>query len=63
MGYYERLAAIVERVAHHPDYPGKQQAVELCLEDIEGLSLGGLITAEQQGVLREVLLGTTSHAA
>ena len=29
---------------------------------IEGLSLDGLITAEQEDVLRDLLLGTCSHA-
>lgn len=63
MNHFERLVKVVERVAHHPYYPGKQQTVDLCLEDIEGLSLDGLITAEQVDVLREVLLGTSSLAA
>jgi hypothetical protein len=63
MGYFERLVAVVERVAHHPNFPGKQQTVALCLEDIEGLSLDGMITAEQEDVLRDVLLGTSSHSA
>jgi hypothetical protein len=63
MGYFERLSAVVERVANHPDFPGKQETLDLCLEDIEGLSLDGLITPEQQDVLREVLLGATSHVA
>ncbi len=63
MGHFERLAAVVERVAHHPDFPGKQETVELCLEDIQGLTLDGLITAEQEEVLRNVLLGTSSLVA
>ena len=63
MAYFERLLASVERVAHHAYFPGKQETVDLYLEDIEGLSLDGLITAEQQGMLREVLLGTSALAA
>ena len=63
MGHFERLLAVVERVAYHPYFPGKQQTVELCLEDIEDLSLDGLITAEQRRMLSEVLLGSFSHAA
>ncbi len=63
MGHFERLVGVVERVAHHPYFPGKQETVDLCLEDIQGLSLDGLITAEQEDVLRDVLLGTSSLAA
>lgn len=63
MAYFERLVTSVERVAHHPYFPGKRQTVELCLEDIEGLSLDGLITVQQQDLLREILLSTSSLAA
>ena len=61
--YFERLAANVSRLARHPDFPAKQQAVDLCLEDIDDLSLAGRITAEQAGVLRETLLGSLCRAA
>jgi predicted DNA-binding protein len=61
--YFERLAAIVSRLARHPYFPAKQEAVELCLEDIEDLSVAGRITAEQAGVLRATLLGSLSRAA
>ena len=61
--YFERLAANVIRLAHHPSFPAKQQAVDLCLEDIDDLSLAGRITAEQAGVLRETLLGSRCQAA
>jgi hypothetical protein len=54
--YFERLVAAMERVARHADFPGKRQAVDLCLGDIDDLSVAGRITAEQAGVLREVLL-------
>ena len=63
MTYFERLAAVVERVARHPYFPGKQATVALCMEDIEGLSMDGLITAEQEDILREILLGKISLAA
>ena len=63
ISYFERLVASAERIARHADYPGKEQAMELCLEDIEDLTLAGRITAEQRIVLRGVLLGALSHAA
>lgn len=61
--YFERLAYSVERIAHHAYYPGKEEAVEDCLEDIEELSLEGRITAGQRDLLREVLEGALLHAA
>ena len=61
--FFERLAANVSRLARHPYFPAKQQAVDLCLEDIDDLSLAGRITAEQAGVLRETLLGSLCRAA
>ena len=35
--YFERLVASVERIARHAYYPGIDQAIELCLEDIDEL--------------------------
>jgi hypothetical protein len=61
--YYSRLIASVARIAGHSYFPGKQQAVDQCLEDIEGLVIEGRITVEQGDVLREVLEGSFSHAA
>ena len=61
--YFERLAANVARLAHHPHFPAKTHALELCLQDIDDLSLAGRITAEQAGVLRGTLLGSTFRAA
>jgi hypothetical protein len=61
--YFERLAANVARLARHPHFPAKPHAVELCLQDIDDLSLAGRITAEQAGVLRGTLLGSTFRAA
>jgi hypothetical protein len=61
--YFERLAANVSRLARHPDFPAKQEAVDLCLEDIEDLSLAGRITVEQASMLRETLLGSVCLAA
>jgi hypothetical protein len=61
--YFERLAANVARIARHPDFPAKPHAVELCLQDIDDLSLAGRINAEQAGALRATLLGSTCRAA
>ena len=61
--YFERLAAIVSRLAHHPYFPAKQHALDLCLEDIADLSEAGRITAEQACALREKLLGALVRAA
>ena len=61
--FFERLAANVLRIARRPGFAAKQQAVELCLEDIDELRLAGRITAEQAGVLRETLLGSLGMAA
>ena len=61
--YFERLAANVSRLARHPHFPAKPHAVELCLQDIDDLSLAGRITAEEAGVLRATLLDSTCRAA
>ena len=55
--YFDRLIASAERIARHADYPGKEQAVGQCLEDIDDLAIAQRITAEQREALRAVLLG------
>ena len=61
--YFSRLVSSVSRIAGHAHFPGKDEAVDQCLEDIEGLVIEGRITPEQRDVLREVLEGSFSHAA
>ena len=61
--YFERLTANVIRIARHSSFAAMQQAVDLCLEDIDDLRLAGRITAEQAGVLRATLLGSSCRAA
>ena len=61
--YFDRLVASAERIARHADYPGKEQAVGQCIEDIDDLAIAERITAEQREMLRAVLLGALSHAA
>ena len=46
--YFDRLVASAERIARHDDYPGKQQAVDQCIEDIDDLAIAQRITAEQR---------------
>jgi hypothetical protein len=61
--YFERLVASAERIARHADYPGKDQAVGQCLEDIDDLAIAQRISPEERETLRAVLLGALSEAA
>jgi hypothetical protein len=62
LSYFERLTATAQMIARHAYYPGKDQAVHHCIEDIEDLLLAGRITPEQRDVLRGVLLVPRSHS-
>ncbi len=55
--YFQKLMGTVTRIARHSFYPGKEEAVELCLEEIEELRDCGRITDDQLASLRELLLG------
>ncbi len=57
--YFERLVTSAERIARHAYYPGIDEAIEQCLEDIDELMHAGRITAEEREALRIVLLGMT----
>jgi hypothetical protein len=61
--FYESLVASVERIARHTYYPGIDQAIEQCLDDIDGLLDSGKITLDQRDALRFVLLGMTLSSA
>ena len=61
--YYQRLMETVQLIARHADYPGKQVAVEQCVEDVEDLSRAGRITPPQREALLEILLGACTAAA
>jgi hypothetical protein len=61
--YFERLVASAERIARHAHYPGKDQAVDQCIADIDDLVVAERITAEQRERLLAVLQGALSHAA
>ena len=56
---FDRLVASVESIARHSYYPGIDQAIELCLDDIDELMHANRITAEQREALRLLLLGIT----
>jgi len=45
----------VERIAGHASYPGKQQAVDQCAEDVKDLIASGRITADQGAILLDIL--------
>ena len=57
--YFERLVTSVDRIARHAYYPGIDEAIEQCLEDIDELMHVGRITPEERDALRIVLLGMT----
>jgi hypothetical protein len=61
--YFERLALGVQRVGCHAYYPGIDQAINRCLEDIDDLTRSGRITAEQCEELRLLVLGVTVPAS
>src|SRR5208337_4020584 len=53
--YFQKLMGTVARIARHSFYPGKEEAVELCLEEIEELRDCGRITDDQLASLRGLL--------
>ena len=55
--YFEKLVESLSRIASHSYYPGKEDAIERCLEEIEEIQLSGKITTEQSAALRDLLLG------
>jgi len=58
--YFQKLMGTVTRIARHSFYPGKEEAIELCLEEIEELRDCGRINDDQLASLRELLLGEES---
>ncbi len=61
--YFERLVTSVERIARHAYYPGIDEAIDQCLEDIDELLHEGRITSEEREALRIVLLGMSLTAS
>jgi hypothetical protein len=59
---FERLEQAVTIIAQHADYPGKQESVAECLDDIDDRWSRGLLDSEQRFGLRATLLrGRTSQ--
>lgn len=63
LSYYDRLVESVGRIARHAYYPGIEQTLNQCLEEIDVLRIDGRITPEQREALRFILLGVSLHAA
>jgi hypothetical protein len=57
--FFESLVTSVERIARHAYYPGIDEAISQCLDDIDELMHSGQISSEQRDALRLVLLGMT----
>jgi hypothetical protein len=57
---FERLQESVTIIARHADFPGKQQIVAKCLDDIEDRWQQGHLTLEQRFQLYSILLRRTS---
>jgi hypothetical protein len=55
---FNRLVEVVELIARHPPYPGKQETAEQCREELDELHAAGRITAGQRDQLRSILAGT-----
>ena len=62
-GFFERLSVCVERIARHAYYPGIEQAIDQCLEEIDELTHSGRVTAEQREALRFLVLDLTLAAS
>jgi hypothetical protein len=61
--YFERLVVSAGRIARHASYPGKQQAVDQCVADVEDLIASGRITTDQGEILLDILSGACPQMA
>lgn len=52
---FRRLKQTTDIIAKHPDYPGKDKAVECCLRDIEDRWRSGMLTGDQKDALIAIL--------
>jgi len=61
--FFERLLESAGMIARHADFPGKQQVVERCREEVEDLTSSGVISSAQGEILQEILLGVSFQTA
>ncbi|CAN5653110.1 hypothetical protein BH23PLA1_BH23PLA1_19870 [soil metagenome] len=54
---FERMVETAELIARHPDYPGKQEVVRQCLEEVQDLRDSGRISLCQCERLQFILEG------
>ncbi len=54
---FDRLLETVGLIARHADFPGKQEVVERCRDEVDDLTDSGVITASQGEILQQILLG------
>ena len=54
---FEGLVRAVGVIARHPDFPGKRDALDECVGDIEERSREGRLTPAQRAELLGILLG------
>lgn len=59
----DRLRHTVQIIANHPDFPGKREAVEECLEELAELHRQGLLTADQCRSLCDCLAAVPARVA
>ncbi|WP_422923976.1 hypothetical protein [Singulisphaera sp. PoT] len=57
LSHFDRLAESVDLIARHVDYPGKQEVVDRCAEEIAELYQAGQISDNQEGLLLGILRG------
>jgi len=56
---FERLEQTATSIIQHPDYPGKNEVVTHCLEDVEDRWQKGQLLLEQRFRLYAILLKVT----
>lgn len=60
--YFDRLLETAGLIARHADYPGKQQVIDRCREEVEDLTSSGTISTAEAAILQEILQGAKLHA-
>lgn len=57
---FNRLEQAMSLIARHPFYPGKQQVIDECLEELGERVRQGTLTVEQHGQLVGILTAETA---